>query len=459
MIEIRTVGGYDEVGKNMTAVRVGDEVVLFDMGLHIDNYIAYTEDEDIINISKDELIGAGAVPDITALGDWKGLVTAIVITHAHLDHLGAVPFIAGDFPEAMVYCTAYTAAVLETILADEKLRIPNAIKTLTTNSSIWLSETLKLEFINATHSVPQTVMAALHTPDGILLYANDYKFDNTPVLGKKPNYDRLKEIGSQGRCLALFIDSTYAAEARKTPSEAVAKQLLADVMLGTVSKGKAMIVTTFSSHLARLKSILEFGRSLDRKVVFCGRSLAKYITAGERIGIIDFSSEAEIVGFGLKVRKRLKRIEREGKHRYLIVCTGHQGEPQAVLAKIAKGVFDFQLGHEDHVIFSCTVIPTALNRRNRAELESQLRSRHVRIFSDIHVSGHAAREDHRDLINMVKPTHIIPAHGEPRMLAAMKDLALEMGYTEEKVHTLSDCASITIEDGKMQRVVGRKSKQ
>jgi len=210
-------------------------------------------------------------------------------------------------------------------------------------------------------------------------------------------------------------------------------------MLGVDSRNRAVIVTTFASHLARLKSIIEFGKKMNRKIIFLGRSLAKYTQAGENVDIVNFSKEVEIVKFGKHIKKKIKEIEKNGKEKYLLVVTGHQGEPKSTLSKIVNGEVPFKFSSEDHVIFSCTVIPSEVNIKNRAELEKRLREHGVRIFRDIHASGHASREDLRDLLNLVKPKHIIPAHGEKDMKEALVDLAVEKGYKKGKtVHIVHD---------------------
>jgi len=443
-VEIFAVGGYNEVGKNMTAIKVNNTMVVCDMGIHIENYIKLTEDEDLISVSGDDLINAGAAPNIGVIEEQKSLVKAIIPTHAHLDHVGAIPFLSNNF-NATIICTPFTASVINAILKDERIRIKNPIKRLNTNSVYNLNQDVKIEFINITHSTPQTVMVALHTPEGIILYANDFKFDKYPTLGKQPNFNRLQELGRKG-ILALIVDSTYANEAKKMPSESVAKEMLRDVMLGTNSKDKMIIATTFSSHLARLKSIIEFGKRLNRKVLFLGRSLSKYVRAGEEVGIINFSKDVEIIKYSKQIKKRLRKISPVKRKKYLLVVTGHQGEPKSTLSKMVDGKLDFTFNPEDHVIFSCNVIPTETNRLNRALLEKKLRDFGVRIFKDIHVSGHAAREDLRDLINLVKPKHIIPAHGTTAMTSALSDLAAEMGYLPEKtVHVTRDGQTIMLE--------------
>lgn len=236
----------------------------------------------------------------------------------------------------------------------------------------------------------------------------------------------------------LITDSTYAPDPIKTPSEAVARQMLQDVLLGVNSEKKAIIVTTFSSHIARLKSIIEMGHRLRRKVVFLGRSLHKYSSAAERAGIVNFSREVRMVRFNRQIRKELKAIGQK-KDRYLVVVTGHQGEPQSTLSKMVDGKLPFPFAPEDHVIFSCKTIPTETNRRNRARLEGDLKAKHARLFLDVHVSGHAGREDLRDLMHLIKPEHVIPSHGHAQMREAMASLCEELGYsTGENVHLMKD---------------------
>jgi len=438
MIQIEAIGGYNEVGKNCTAIRIDNEILILDMGVHLDNYIEYTKDEDLLFLEPNELIKVGAIPDINVE---RELVKAIIPTHAHLDHVGAIPYLANNF-DCPIICTPFTKAVIMAILKDEKIKIKNKIRELNVNSKIKVGSNI-IEFINITHSTPQTVMVAIHTKYGTIVYANDFKFDNYPILGKKPNYERLKEIGKEN-VLALIVDSIYAGEQKKTPSEAVAKDMLKDVLLGTENKDKGIIITTFSSHLARLKSIIELGNQLNRKIILLGRSLAKYVYAGEEVGIVKFSDKAEIIRYGKQIKEKLKKIEKN-KKKYLVICTGHQGEPKSVLSKISNGLFPFKFDYEDHVIFSCKIIPSKINIKNREILENNLKQKGVRIFRDIHVSGHACREDHRDLINMLKPKNIIPAHGNKEMENAMKDLALEMNYKEGNIFVLKDGDKVTLQ--------------
>jgi ribonuclease J len=425
MIRVYAVGGYNEVGKNCTAVEVDNEVVVIDLGLHLEKYIKLTEDEDIVKLSGDRLMKVGAVPDISVLGDIKKKVKALIISHGHLDHMGAVPFISNWF-KAPIICPPYTAELIRGILREDRIKLNNEIIPVSVNSSYQISENLKVELIHITHSIPHSTLVAIHTKYGVVLYANDFKLDMHPTLGKKPNFKRMREI-SKENVLALIVESTYSDDERKMPSEQVAKEMLEDVLLGTDNKDNLIIVTTFSSHIARLKSIIEFGKKLDRRILFIGRSLSKYVSAAERIGLVNFTKDVHMAKYSGQIQRVLSKVDKDRK-KYLLVTTGHQGEPKSVLHRIAKKKFNFNLYPEDNVIFSCRTIPTPTNIENRQALENELKSYGVRIFKDIHQSGHAAREDLRDFIKILKPRKLIPSHGTDGMRTSLSGLAQEMGY-------------------------------
>ncbi|MBI2147863.1 MBL fold metallo-hydrolase [Candidatus Woesearchaeota archaeon] len=422
-IEICAVGGFSEVGKNCLAVNVDGDVVIIDMGLQMDKYIEYTDEENVFDFSVKKLTSIGAIPDIKNISDWQNKVVAIIPSHAHLDHMGAIPFLASSFP-GIVLCTPFTKAVLEAIIHDDKRHIRNQIKSLLPNSSYKLSDKITVEFVYMTHSTPQTVTVVLHTKYGAVVYTNDFKLDSKPTLGQKANIKRLTELGKQG-VLCVVLDCLYCKEAKKCPSENVAKEMLREVLLDVDASGKAIIVTTFSSHLARLKSIIECGKKLKRKVIFLGRSLSKYVYAGEQVGIIQFSHGVKIIKFKDKMAKVLKQVD-QNRDQYLIVCTGHQGEPKSVLSKIISKDFPFTVRQGDHIIFSCTTIPAEVNIRNREVMEEKLRALGARIFKDIHVSGHGAREDHRELLRILQPRHLIPGHGHQQIVAPIAELVAEM---------------------------------
>ena len=438
-IEICAVGGFSEVGRNCTAVKIDDDVIILDMGLHMENYVKYTEQEDLQDVTGKQLTEVSAVPDLAHMEEWKHNVRAIVPSHAHLDHVGAIPFLAHKF-NAPIIATPYTIEVIKALCKDKHMK--NKLVRINPNSTFQLTEKIMIEFIHVTHSTPQTAIVAVHTPYGIILYANDFKLDNFPVLGSKPNYKRLKQL--QGKVILLIMECLYIDKPGKMPSESVARQLLKEVMLETKNEEKAIIVTTFSSHIARLKSIIDFGKKLNRKIVFLGSSLNKYVTAAENIKIINFTKQIGMIYYGQRARKMLATCAKQ-KEKYLLVMTGHQGEPKAMLSRIAHGDYHFPLANGDFVIFSALTIPTPPTIANRKALETKLQELGVRIFTDIHVSGHSAREDLRDFILMVKPRYIIPTHAEPGKLALFAELAYQLGYEQDKVHILFNGQKVKVE--------------
>ena len=433
MIRVFTIGGYSEVGKNMTAVKVDDEIIILDMGLYLPAVLEY-EEGDPHDLTTKDLIKIGAIPDDNILQDYRNNVKAIILGHCHLDHIGATQYLALHY-NCPIIGTPYTLEVLRNII-EENSRIVPRLKQLNYNSSLQITDNIKIEFINITHSTLQTVLVVLHTKYGLIVYANDFKLDNHPTIGKKPNYERLEKLSED--CKLLIMDSLYSNLETKTPSEKVAKEMLKDVMLGTQNKNNAMIITTFSSHIARLRSIVEFGKMLNRKIVFLGRSLYNYVKAAEKLDLANFN-DVELIGFRNQVKKRLMQMEKEGRSNYLIVCTGNQGEPEAVLTRIVKKELPFELLPNDIVIFSSRTIPTKMTIQNRKFVEDRLKQKHVRIFTNIHQSGHAAREDHRDMINMIKPKNIIPVHGDRAITKGLETLAEELGYKLGKnVHLSND---------------------
>ncbi len=438
MIKLHAIGGYSEVGKNMTALQINDDVILIDSGLFLPPIVELEEREKFYTEKK--LRSIGALPDDLLLDklNLSAKVRALLVSHAHLDHVGALPYIAPRY-KAEIAATPFTLEVLKALLKDNNIRIKNHIRKVTPNSSFNVkgNKEYKVEFINITHSTPQTALIAIHTPKGVVLYANDFKFDNFPMIGKKPNYKRLQEIGKEG-VLALIVESLYAGQEGKTPSEKIAQNLLEDVLTATDNKDACIIVTTFSSHIARLKSIVHFGKQLGRKIVFLGRSLRKYVTAATRLKLAPFVRDIELLSYKNEVERALKIIAKK-RNRYMIVCTGHQGEPGSVLDRLARGMLPFTLQREDHVIFSSCIIPTPISIANRKRLEKKLKEKGIRIFADVHVSGHAFREDLRDLIKVLNPQHIIPAHGEMSKLTALAELGTEQGYKLGKnLHIMQD---------------------
>jgi ribonuclease J len=447
-MEICTVGGYEEVGKNMTAVKVGDDVVIFDAGIFLPPLVELQEQEAQINYSEDMLRNAKAIPNDLVLDKlgWTDKVRAIVIGHAHLDHVGGLPYLAHRYPKAEILASPFTMAVLEGILKDEKIMMRNKRRMVHENTTYQIrgsSGNLKIEFINTTHSTIQCLFVAWHSREGTFFYGLDFKFDNHPIIGLPPNYKRLKEMGKAGvKC--LVVDSLYADTDRRTASERIARNLLEDALGNIHDKNSALFVTTFSSHIARLKSIVDFGQKTGRRIVFLGRSLNKYVEAAIKVNECSFRNRIELIRYRRQINTFLKKVE-DNRGKYLIVCTGHQAEKGSILDRIVQGETPFRFRTGDNLIFSSSVIPVPININAREKLDAKLRRQGVRLQIDIHVSGHGGREDLRDLLEMLQPEHVIPSHGSLKQETPLIDLAKEMGYKfQENSHLSSDGKVIKI---------------
>ncbi|MEK6937385.1 MAG: RNase J family beta-CASP ribonuclease [Nanoarchaeota archaeon] len=441
MIEIIPVGGYNEVGKNMTAVKIDDEVIILDSGLYLPAVIGFEEEQSLL--SPDELIKIGAIPDDNKIKEWWPKIKAIIISHCHLDHLGAIPYLCSKY-KSPILGTPYTIEVLKKILNDNNVKLKNKLISKNLNKSFKISNSIKCELINVTHSTLQTAIVVLHTKYGQIVYANDFKLDESPVLENKTNVQGLKNLKN---VKALILDSLYSEHKTKTPSENIAKQMLKEVLLNEEHKGSAIIVTTFSSHIARLKSIAEFGKRLNRKVIFLGRSLGKYVSAAQNLNLVNFGKNVEIITWPKQIQKKLREIEKNGRSKYLIVCTGNQGEPKSVLSKLINRIFQFEFLPDDVVVFSCNVIPTKINLHNRDLMEEKLKRYKVKILKGIHQSGHACGEDMKTLIKLLKPEHLIPTHGDHDKLIHLSNIAIEdLNYEYKKtVHLLNNGDKLIIE--------------
>jgi len=434
-IGIIAVGGYNEMGRNMTAVHVGDDIIIFDMGLRLDQ-VQIHEDMEIERMHSFDLIKIGAIPDDTVMKGVNGTVRAIVCTHGHLDHIGAIPKLAHRY-KAPIIATPYTIGLIKQLIKSErKFPAENELVEMNAGETKEISKNLSIEFIRVQHSTLDCVFIAVHTPRGILLYANDFKMDRTPTLGEPPDIKRLKQIGKEGVFL-MITESTNAAIVGKTPSERIAKDMLNDVLIGTEETESGVIVTTFASHIARIAATLEIAKKMDRIPVLMGRSMDKYVKLAAKMGYVQLPENLKMYGVRKNIDKAFARIASEGKEKYLPIVTGHQGEPGAVLERISLDNTGYRIESGDKVIFSANVIPTPSTRANRHVLETKLKMRGARIYDGVHVSGHACKEDHWELLRMINPEHVIPAHGNLVMHSAYIEMAESTGYVlGDTIHLL-----------------------
>jgi ribonuclease J len=436
MIEIIPIGGYSEIGRNCTLIKYKSEAVMIDLGLHLDNYIRITEDEDFArSLSRNTLIREEAIPDLFGIDEMKFL-KAVIIGHGHLDHVGAVPFYA-DMLKVPIHGTEFTMQVLKVLIEDKKKRLPEIISH-PVNSRFRVSKNLSIELINVTHSTPQTSIVVVHTPEGCVVYANDFKFDHKPMLGQVTNFEALKKLKN---VKALIMNCLYTERKGRTPSEQEAVEKLEELLLSEDFTGRNIITTTFSSHVSRLRTLAVLAKRIGRKPVFIGRSMAKYIDAAKTTGLVDLEKEAEFVRFGSTLEKYFHAHPQTTDKMFIV--TGHQAEPKAILSRLAhSNIFPFK--KKDVVIFSSSTIPNELNYRNKDALDAALKSKGIVVHNNMHVSGHASEEDQEELIKILKPKNIIPTHGDPRMMKHQEKLALKLGYKKTDVHILENFSRIYV---------------
>ncbi|HET6404047.1 MAG TPA: MBL fold metallo-hydrolase [Candidatus Thermoplasmatota archaeon] len=454
-IEIIPLGGHSDFGRNMTAVRVGREIVIFDMGVKLDPLQTLPEGEGVDTMSAAALREIGAIPDDSPLRHVDGKVVAIVISHAHADHVGAVQVMAKSYPKVPIYGSPYTIRFIEETCkprdrraaAEGKLTIPNRLVMLTPKDRARLGAGgIELELVHVTHSIPGTTMPVLHTHKGAIVYALDFKLDDTPILGKKPDYSRLAQLGREGVHL-LITEATNVEKDEKTDSEKIARTRLRDLMLGVDHEKEALFVSTFSSHAARFHSILDFADALDRDVLVLGRSLERYMTVATETAGLDIPSWATIMPTRRHADDALRLVAQDPT-RYVVALTGHQGEPGAALTRIAAGETAYKPTKRDHVIFASHVIPTDTCIAQRADLEARLKHQGARLFKGAHASGHASAVDHRELLSLLQPEHIVPAHGGLAIQNAYAELAAEEGWRPRKeVHVLANGQSYLVGNG------------
>ena len=434
-IEIIAVGGYDEVGRNMTAVRCGKEIVIFDMGLRLDQLMLH-EDAEVDEMHSLDLIKIKAIPDDTVLQKVEGTVKAIVCSHGHLDHIGAIPKLAHRYNCPIIATPYATELIRQQISGERKFDAKNKLFALNAGQRYTLSQNLVLEFVRTQHSIIDTVTPVLHTPHGAIVYACDFKFDRTPVIGLPPDFARFRQLGKEG-VLALIVESTYIHRPGRCPSERIARDLVRDVITSFEDDKSAIIVSTFSSHISRVKTIAECAHEIGRKPVFLGRSMQKYSTTAEQMKYVTFPETSSVYGDRKTVDRVMRMMMKEGKEKFLPIVTGHQGEPGSILTRLSLGDTPYQLSKGDKVLFSANVIPNPMNYGQRYVIEQYLKRAGARVFEDLHVSGHAYREDHFEFIDMLQPEHIIPAHADMKMTAGYADFAVDLGYeTDRNIHLM-----------------------
>ncbi len=433
-MKVHTIGGYEEIGKNMTAVETEDgDVVIFDMGYDMEEVVA--AEEQIDELTTNQTLETGAIPKDKQIMDKN--VVAIVIGHGHLDHVGAIPKLAGQY-NAPILCTPFTKKIIENGMEGDRKNINNEIVEMETGEEYDIKPGKSVEFLHVNHSIPDATLSLLRTEEGNVIYGNDMKFDRSPVLGENTDIERIKEVGEEG--VRLMVPGTTSVDepGRVRPERAVQVEL-ENVLNASYDAGGAVFVTTFSSQIARLNSILEANDG-RRKVAFVGRSLRENAEAAEELDLIDLS-DVEVVSYFDECKELMDRVDGE-REEWLVVATGNQGEPGAQMDKITSQQYPFEFEKGDHVIFSSRTIPTPPTKANRYQLEKKMKEQGVRIYKNVHTSGHAKKEDHRDFIKFFDPDNIVPSHGHIQKLGSYVELARQEGYTLNKDIFISENQSV-----------------
>lgn len=420
-LKIRFLGGVGEIGKNMTALEYGKDIIVIDAGLTFPGE----------NMPGVDLV----IPDITYLTQNKSRVRGIVITHGHEDHIGGIPYILRDL-NVPVYGTKLTLTLIENKLKEQRIN-DVSLNCIKPGSVIKLG-CFSVEFINVNHSIAGAVALAITTPAGLVFHSGDFKIDYTPVNGETTDLTRIAELGKKG-VLLLMADSTNIEIEGNTMSESVVKDTLDHVFADNLKR--RIIIATFASNVHRLQQILDLAVKYKRKVAFSGRSMINIADAAAKIGELKIPD---------KLIVDVEKCKNYKDDEIVIVSTGTQGEPMSALTRMASGEFNkVTIGGNDTVVISASVIPGnekmiygVINNLYRLGAEVIYES-----LEPIHVSGHACRGELRILHSLVKPRFFIPVHGEYRHLKKHAQLAQSLGMRESNT-LIADIGDTVLIDGK-----------
>jgi ribonuclease J len=418
-LRVIPLGGLGEIGKNMMVFEYGDDIVVVDCGLMF---------------PEEEMLGVDLViPDISYLKQRKDKVRAIVITHGHEDHIGALPYILPEL-NVPVYCSRLTRGLISVKLKEHRLLDSTELILLDPGEEVRLGH-FAIELFRVAHSIPDATGVILGTPLGTVVHTGDFKLDHTPVMGQHTDLNRIAALGSDG-VLLLCSDSTYAEVPGYTPSEQTVGESLEHIM--AESEGR-VIVTSFASLISRIQQVIDASALYGRRVFVVGRSMIDNVAMALELGYLN--GRDGTLG-------RLEEMRNLPHDQITIMTTGSQGEPTSALARMAnRDHRQVQIVEGDTVVLSASAIPgneLLVNRVVDNLFKMKARVLYNRV-ANVHVRGHASQEELKLIIGLAKPRYFLPLHGEYRMLTIHAQLAQSMGMPPERTFVLEDGDVLEIE--------------
>ena len=430
VLEIIPLGGIGEFGMNCMAVRYGDEMLILDAGMGFPEEASYGVDV--------------CIPNFDFLEEYRNEITAIILTHGHEDHLGALPYILKKF-NVPVYCSHFTAGLAESKLEEHEL-LDNVLLHRVEPRDIVELGAFSIEFIRVSHSLVDCFSLAIKTPVGTIIHTGDYKVDETPVIGEPIDLRSFRRYGQEG-VLALLSDSTNATVPGRTPSERAVIPAFEEIFAESTGR---IVVAAFASSIHRLQIVLDIAQQYNRKVCVLGRSMQKNVEIADRLGYLDIPD-------GLLIS--LNQAKQTSDDAIVFLVTGSQGEQRAALSQMATQSYKgLMIDEGDTVVLSARIIPG--NERLISRMIGFIYKRGANIIEEkrrlVHVSGHASQEDIRIMTEAVRPKFVVPIHGEYRMLFRHKEFVKNhLGYAEENIILIENGDVLEL-DGERASVTGKR---
>ncbi len=417
-LRVIPLGGLNEVGKNMTVLEYGEDIIIVDCG------IGFPDEDEMPGI---DLV----IPDVTYLEQNRDRIRGLVITHGHEDHIGAIPYILQKL-DVPIYATRLALGIIENKLQEHTLPWQADLRCVCAGDTVRLGASFTVEFIRVNHSIADACALAINTPLGMVIHSGDFKLDLTPIEGEMMDITRLGELGREG-VLLLMCESTNAERPGYTPSETkVGKSL---EVIFTMHTDRRIVISTFSSNVHRVQQIINISARHGRKVAVTGRSMINIVSAAVELGYMKVP-EGVLIDIG--------DIKRYKPEELTLITTGSQGEPMSALYRMAFGEHaQVTLGYGDLVVLSASAIPG--NEKLVGRIINELSKMGVTVINDasveVHVSGHACQEELKLMQGLTHPRYFMPIHGEFKHMAANRDLAVAMGIPEANVF-ISDIGKV-----------------